>query len=91
MGYVIYSIKNVLLLNIIEKGILSLDEMPERLRTFDKEPWRSRGLFQMPVDHFIVFYIPKRDNKTVSVIRVLYGGRDINEHFERQIHKLLCL
>ena len=28
----------------IEKGILSLDEMPERFRVFEKEPWHSRGL-----------------------------------------------
>ena len=65
-------------LDRIEKGILSLDEMPERFRLFDKEPWLSRGLRQMPVDQFIVFYIPKTEDKIVHVIRVIYGGRDID-------------
>lgn len=37
----------------IEKGMLSLDEMPERFRMFENEPWRSRGLRQMLVDNFI--------------------------------------
>ena len=60
----------------IEEGILSLDEMPERFRMFEKEPWHSRGLRQMPVDNFIVFYIPKAEDKTVDVIRVMYGGME---------------
>jgi len=66
----------------IEKCILSLEEMPERFRTFKKEPWYSRGLRQVPVDNFIVFYIPKTMDKTVNIIRVLYGGRDIDEQFK---------
>ena len=67
----------------IEKGIMSLDEMPERFREFEKEPWRSRGLRQMSVDNFIVFYISKTEDKTVNVIRVMYGGRDIDEQFKK--------
>jgi toxin ParE1/3/4 len=69
-------------LDRIEKGILSLDEMPERFRMFEKEPWRSRGLRQMPIDNFIVFYIPRIEDKTVNVIRVMYGGKDIDEQFK---------
>lgn len=67
----------------IEKGILSLNEMPGRFRLFEKEPWRSRGLCQMPIDNFIVFYIPKIEDKTVTVIRVLYGGMDIDKQFKK--------
>lgn len=67
----------------IEKGIMSLDEMPERFREFEKEPWRSRGLRQMTVDNFIVFYIPETEDKTVNVIRIMYGGRDIDEQFKK--------
>ncbi len=32
----------------------------------------------MPVDHFIVFYIPDEGEKTVTVIRVVYGGQNID-------------
>jgi len=31
----------------------------------------------MPVDNYIVFYIQKTEDKTVSIIRVMYAGRDI--------------
>lgn len=67
----------------IEKGILGLDEMPERFRMYENEPWRSRGLRQMPIENFIVFYIPKIENKTVNIIRVMYSGRDIDKQFKK--------
>lgn len=63
----------------IEKGIMKLEEMPNRFRMYEEEPWHSRGLRWMPVDNFIVFYIPREEDKTVTVIRVLYGGRNMNE------------
>ena len=65
-------------LDRLEENILGLADMPERFRLHDKEPWRSRGLHQMPVNHFIVFYIPDEEKKTVTVIRVIYGGRNID-------------
>jgi len=70
-------------LDRIERDIMSLDEMPERFRTFEEEPWHSKGLRQMTVDNFIVFYIPQTENKTVNVIRVMYGGRNIDEQFKK--------
>ena len=51
--------------------------MPERFRVYDREPWSSRNLRVMPVDNYVVFYIPDHQVKTVTVLRVMYGGRDI--------------
>ncbi len=31
----------------------------------------------MPVDNYLVFYIPDLDKEIVSVLRVMYGGRDV--------------
>lgn len=67
----------------IENAILSIDELPKRYRAFEKEPWHSIGLCQMPVDNFSIFYIPKDDDKRVTVIRVMYGGRDIDEQLKK--------
>ena len=64
-------------LNRLEENILKLDEMPERFRVYDREPWRSRNLRVMPVDHYLVFYIPDHQSQIVTVVRVMYGGRDI--------------
>lgn len=71
-------------LNRLEKSIASLDQMPERFRLYEKEPWHSRNLRTMPVDNYVVFYIPDSENKLVTVIRVMYGGRDA----DRQLNQM---
>lgn len=65
------------LLTLLEQAVLSLDQMPERCHLYKREPWRSRGLRVLPVKNYCIFYIPDCAKQTVSVLRVLYGGRDI--------------
>lgn len=67
-------------LSRLEKEILSLDEMPERYRAYDSKKWQGRNLRVMPIDNYLVFYIPSKEDHTVSIIRVMYGGRDIEQH-----------
>lgn len=71
-------------LDRLERGIKSLDYSPERFRLYEKEPWHSRNLRIMPIDNYIVFYIPNNEENIVTVIRVIYGGRDI----DRQLNKM---
>lgn len=33
----------------------------------------------MPVDNYLVFYIPDKDTATVTVIRVIFEGRELEE------------
>ncbi len=70
-------------LDRLEENILSLAEMPQRFKLYEKEPWYSRGIRQMPVDNFVVLYIPKEEDGTVTVIRVMYGGRDIDVQLKK--------
>lgn len=65
-------------LSRLEKGILSLSNMPERFGRYNKEPWYSQGLRIMPVDNYCVFYISNRNGGTVNIIRVLYKKRDMD-------------
>jgi len=58
----------------------SLDHMPLQFRLYDHEPWRSKGLRVMPVDRYLVFYLPIEARNTVAIIRIMYGGRDIEKH-----------
>ncbi len=37
----------------------------------------------MPVDNYLIFYIPYPSTKTVEVIRVMYGGRDVDTQLNR--------
>lgn len=63
----------------LESSIVSLKEMSERFRIYDKEPWKSRNLRVMPVDNYLVLYIPDHEENVVTVLRVLYGGRNIDK------------
>ena len=61
----------------------SLENMPMRYRLYDKEPWRSRGLRIMPVDNYVVLYLPDESKNIVTIIRVMYGRRDIVSQLNR--------
>ncbi len=62
----------------LEEHIVGLEKFPEKFRHYEKEPWYSRGLRVMPVDNYLVFYIPDKDAGIVTVIRVMYAGRDVD-------------
>ena len=61
----------------LERGIVSLDRMPERFQIYEKEPWRRRNLRTMPVDNYLVFYMVNQEKRIVTIMRVMYGRRDI--------------
>lgn len=68
----------------LEESIMGLDSMPFRFREYEFGPWKSRELHIMPVDNFVVLYIPNKDKAIVTIIRVMFGGRDI----EKQLKEL---
>ena len=69
----------------IEKAINTLDEMPERFRQYAKKPWKSRNLRVMPVDNFLAFYIVDNTNYVVTVIRIMYGARNIEAELDNNV------
>lgn len=84
IAYELQSVQNAIgQLGRLEKAIFSLEQMPERYRAYEKEPWHSRGLRVMPVDNYLVFYIPYLDTMNVEIIRVMYGGRDIDTQLSK--------
>lgn len=84
IAYDLQSIQNAVgQLDRLEQGIKSLEQMPERFRIYGKEPWRSRDLHIMPIDNYLVFYIPNHEKSIVTIIRVIYGGRDIDTQLNK--------
>lgn len=65
-------------LDRLEEHIIGLETFPKKFRAYEKEPWKSRGLRVMPVDNYLVFYISDKDAGIVTVIRVMYNGRDVD-------------
>ena len=63
--------------NRIADAILTLEQMPDRIRLMDSEPERSKGLRPLLIDNYTVFFVIKLD--TVHVARVLYSASDIRK------------
>ena len=66
----------------LENAVTSLKRFPERFARYGSEPWKTRGVRFMPVDNYVVFYLPETEKFTVAVLRVMYGGRDISGQLE---------
>ena len=61
--------------------IRSLGNFPMKYRLVDFEPMRSFGMRQTAIDNYVVFYIPDSGERTVTIVRVLYGKRNLAEQF----------
>jgi toxin ParE1/3/4 len=68
--------------SVIMDEISKLDENPFRFPVYKKEPWHSKGLRFFPVNNYVVFYLPDEEKNTVTVIRIMYGGRNIEEQLK---------
>lgn len=66
----------------IMDAVKSLDEVPMRHSLYRDEPWYSLGLRFLPVDNYIILYLPNEEKQIVSVVRIMYGGRDISKQLE---------
>lgn len=82
--YIVYELQSIqnatAQLSRLEERILKLNELPRRFPRYRKESWKSLDLHIMPVDNYNVFYIPNDTEKTVAIIRVMYGKRDTERH-----------
>lgn len=66
------------ILEKIEKNILNLKRVPLLGRRYESEPWFSRGLRVVSVGNYVILYIPDSEKELLTVVRVLYGARDID-------------
>lgn len=61
----------------IQNQVETLDTMPYRHAVVDWEPWRSQGVHRLPVNRYVVFYTTDEPVHLVTIIRIVYGGRDL--------------
>jgi toxin ParE1/3/4 len=53
-----------------------------RYAIVDWEPWKSMQMHKLPIDNYIVFYLVDFNLYTVTIIRIMYGGQDIEGNFK---------
>lgn len=69
--------------NRLWNAMRSLNELPERYRRYEDEPWHSRGMRMLPVDNYVILYTPCLEEKIVHIMRIMYSGRDISEQLNQ--------
>lgn len=60
----------------IAREIGTLEDMPLRNALVNDERLANRGIRKIIIDNYIVFYIVSEENKTLTIIRILYSQRD---------------
>jgi len=73
------------LIERIEKRVSKLNNSPQSFAIYQKEPWKSRGLRRVNSGKYAIFYIPTEEDKIVTVIRIMYGGRDIENILDEML------
>ena len=66
----------------ITEGILSLENMPERIKVMDSEPEHSKGLRPLVVDNYTIFFVIRIE--TVYITRVLYSASNISKRLSEE-------
>ena len=66
----------------IMREIRKLDGMLMRFKLYEDEPWHSKGLRFFSVNNYLVFYLPKEQENTVYIIRIIYSGRDVKKQLD---------
>ena len=61
----------------IRKKIHSLTSFPEKYKAVDWQPWSEINMRQVAVNNYVVFYLVDDPTLTVTVVRIFYGGRNI--------------
>ncbi|QAT39798.1 type II toxin-antitoxin system RelE/ParE family toxin [Clostridium sp. JN-9] len=60
----------------IAKGINSLEDMPLRNALVADGRLANKGIRKIIVGNYVIFYSAAEEDKTVTIIRILYGRRD---------------
>jgi toxin ParE1/3/4 len=63
----------------IETKISKLNISPQSYAVYPGEPWKSCGLRRVNSGKYAIFFIPNEKEYVVTVIRIVYGGRDIGQ------------
>ena len=61
----------------IRNKIHGLTTFPEKYKAVDWKPWSEINMRQVVIDNYVAYYLINHDKLTVTIVRIFYGGRDI--------------
>ena len=54
-------------------------------KLYNLYPYSDKGYRRLVVGNYLVFYIPDRLSRIVTVLRVMYGGRDVDKQLDSNL------
>ena len=69
----------------IRDAIKNLNFSPEAYVQVEWDPWKSMGMRKLPVNNYLVFYNVNHEELTVSIVRIMYAGRDVKSIIRNEI------
>ena len=66
------------------KEILSLANMPERIRIVDEEPWRESEVRKIRVKNYYIYFVIDAEETAVKILAVIYVGSDQEKQMEER-------
>ncbi len=80
VSYISNELKNnqsaVNLIDLVEKTVNSLTDMPKRYAVADDEILAREGFRFITIKNYLLFYIVRKETETVVIERFLYARRD---------------
>ena len=71
--------------NAIRKAIRALDIMPERFPIYESKSLKAITFHKLPVNNYVIFYMVDNENHIVNIVRIFYGGMDIDNALQDKI------
>ena len=65
--------------NRIRKEIRDLEAFPTRYVLVEWEPWACMKMHRLPIDNYVVFYLVDEQAMAVKIVRIVYGGRNLED------------
>lgn len=56
-----------------------------RCHLCEHKKWKSLGIRFLPIENYLVFYLPDEEQKVVRIYRIIYGKRDIENQLQENI------
>lgn len=60
----------------IKEAVFALAQMPYRHEAVKDEYLKSKGMYKLPIDNYMVIYIVSEEKNTVEIVRVINQRRD---------------
>jgi len=71
----------------IREEIQTLNHFPLRYERVSWEPWHSMNVRKLPIDNFVVYYSVDEIVKEVTILRIFYGGQNVEQIINADLSK----